>query len=594
MGQLFLSQCDALAGVAAAAFGNAAIPSLLAAAFAYLAMRLKAWNSASRYCAWWLILAFVVLLPFAAVLSRPHASQVSQSAPLLSHDFGIHVSPGQAVPKLKLENLAIPGQPQLPSRTPFESILAALVMLCCGAVGVQLSRLIIGLFANARLKRRAVIPQDSILIASFVNAARILHPRRKVSFAISDEVAAPGVIGYSRPCILLPRPLIERLEPAEIEQVLSHELAHVSRYDDWIIVIQRLIEALFIFHPLVYFIARRIDLDREMACDDHAIALSQPRTYAACLTKIAELTEYGPAMALALPLLARKSHLAARVEMILDRRRAHVPALSLTRLLPFAIAGIVAGCVSLRAPALIAFPIQQRPAENAPPAKQSTNASGQQIDSIAVTSADGTTTTFERNGNQRVGHSPFPRGTIVFEQNGESCIIRDRSTLDAAHELLQPQEELSRQQEALAAQEEKLAQTQAQLAQQQEAVANRRLDTAAIKNMQKQIRDLEQKLRSMDVERTIKTADDAQRRIAELQSVLGDMQSRMGDEQGKMGEAQGKLGEQQGLLGEQQGRLGEQQGRLGEQQAREAERVEQVLKELIRRAQAQGLAKRLR
>jgi beta-lactamase regulating signal transducer with metallopeptidase domain len=624
MVQVLLDGCDGLARVSIAGLGNAAIPSLIVAVLAFAVMRLKAWNSASRYWAWCLLLGFVVLLPVAIILWHPPERRSSEPAPaarllLASQDFGRSHQPAHQ----KFETVPQTTPEPVSSRTRTLPGLAVLFVLCCGASLVQLSRVALGLFTITRLKRRALVPPNSMLIALFEKAARALLLRRRVSLAISDEISAPVAIGYWKPCILLPASLVEGLEEGEIEQILSHELAHVSRYDDWMIGIQRLVEALFVFHPLVHFISRRIDLEREMACDDHVVSTSQTRTYAACLTKIAEMAELDPGMALSVPLFARKSHLAARVEMMLDRTRAHVPAVSVRHLLPFAFAGILAACVSLRTPAIIAFPAQQQmnlrftPAETAiaapsavstpvvavvqppeppqasTPAKQAATGSSQDIDSVAITSSDGATTTFEPDGNEHRGHSPFPRDTIVFQRNGKSYIIRDRSTMDAAREILRPQEELSRQQEALGAQQAKLGEAQAKLGEQMAALANRQFDAATVKKIEKQLHDLEEKLRSIDVEKAMRTASEAQAHFGELQSLLGEMQAHIGDEQGKVGEAQGKLGEQQGLLGEQQGRLGEQQGKLGEQQARQAKQAEQKMKELIRRAEAQGLAQPL-
>ncbi len=634
MVQLALNQCEELARLAIAGFGNAAIPSLAAVALAYIVMRLKAWNSVSRYWAWWLVLGFVILLPMAMLVWRPPTSQSSKPAPLAISESGTRESgPSLWNSTLSTQHAPVTRPVASPAPTPLPSAPAVIFILCCGAVCVQVARLALGLFAGARLKRRAAVPQNSALLELFYSRAGLLKIRRRVSIALSSEIAAPVAIGYWTPCILLPDFLIQRLNATEMGQVLSHELAHVSRYDDWMIGIQRLVEALFVYHPLVHFISRRIDLDREMACDDQVISSSQANTYAACLTKIAELAQFGSAMALTVPLLARKSHLAKRVEMMLDRTRAHLPILSARRLLPFAISGVLAAFISLHAPALIAFPVEYGPVQHGPvgyrtdggvtpslaaieatqtpsqpalpapppqlphapvPPRPPSRTNSDDIESIAVTAEDGSITSFEGNGNERTGHSPLPRGTIVFQRNGKSYVIRDRSTLDAARDLLKPQQELALQQETLGAQQEKLGEAQAKLGEQQAALANRQLDPEAVKNLEKQLHDLESKMRAIDVERAVKTATDAQQRIAELQSRLGDMQSRLGEEQGRIGDAQGKLGEQQGKLGEQQGRLGEQQGKLGEQQEREAKRAEQKLKDLIRRAQSQGLAQPLR
>jgi bla regulator protein BlaR1 len=59
------------------------------------------------------------------------------------------------------------------------------------------------------------------------------------------------VAGPFRPAILLPAPLLAAMPDAEIAQICLHEAAHLVRYDDWVLMGQRLIECVFALHPLV-------------------------------------------------------------------------------------------------------------------------------------------------------------------------------------------------------------------------------------------------------------------------------------------------------------------------------------------------------
>jgi beta-lactamase regulating signal transducer with metallopeptidase domain len=87
-------------------------------------------------------------------------------------------------------------------------------------------------------------------------------------------VAAPGaqhaglsaVIGFLRPCIVLPRPLLERPR-GEIGHVLLHELAHVRRGDPLTSLVCLIAQIVFWFHPAVWCARRRLATLREMACD---------------------------------------------------------------------------------------------------------------------------------------------------------------------------------------------------------------------------------------------------------------------------------------------------------------------------------------
>jgi beta-lactamase regulating signal transducer with metallopeptidase domain len=70
-----------------------------------------------------------------------------------------------------------------------------------------------------------------------------------------------------------------------------HELAHLRRYDDWTNLAQKLVKALFFFHPAVWWIEKQVSLEREMACDDAVLAeTASPRAYAECLAHLAEKT----------------------------------------------------------------------------------------------------------------------------------------------------------------------------------------------------------------------------------------------------------------------------------------------------------------
>jgi len=67
---------------------------------------------------------------------------------------------------------------------------------------------------------------------------------------------------------------------------LLHEFAHLGRWDDWTNLAQKLVRTIFFFHPAVWWIEKRLSLEREMACDDVVLAETQnPRAYAECLSR---------------------------------------------------------------------------------------------------------------------------------------------------------------------------------------------------------------------------------------------------------------------------------------------------------------------
>jgi uncharacterized protein (TIGR03435 family) len=97
----------------------------------------------------------------------------------------------------------------------------------------------------------------------------------------------PGVVGWRRPILLLPVGIAERLTPAQLEAVLAHELCHIRRRDNLTASIHMLVEAVFWFHPLVWWIGARLVEERERACDESVLSLgSKPRDYAEAILNV--------------------------------------------------------------------------------------------------------------------------------------------------------------------------------------------------------------------------------------------------------------------------------------------------------------------
>lgn len=145
-------------------------------------------------------------------------------------------------------------------------------------------------------------------------AARLsdaLGLKRAVRLLESAAVEVPSVIGTLRPVILLPASTLTGLTPEQLEMVLAHELAHIRRHDFLINLLQAFVETLMFFHPAVWWMSRRVRIERENCCDDMAVAVcGNPLQYAKALTRLEELR------AAALPVVV-----AANGGSLLDRIR---------------------------------------------------------------------------------------------------------------------------------------------------------------------------------------------------------------------------------------------------------------------------------
>lgn len=159
----------------------------------------------------------------------------------------------------------------------------------------------------------------------------------------SQKVTSPVVTGILRPMIVLPVSLMIGLPREQAVAVLSHELAHLRRFDHLIVVFQRLLEALFFFHPAVWCLSRRLDQEREKACDDLVVNAGHNRAdYAEALVNLA--SDHQPAFALA---AAKNPHLKERIFRILNHAQPATVQVNRSGWLTIAAAILAFGFVSL-------------------------------------------------------------------------------------------------------------------------------------------------------------------------------------------------------------------------------------------------------
>ncbi|HLJ45602.1 MAG TPA: M56 family metallopeptidase [Bryobacteraceae bacterium] len=112
----------------------------------------------------------------------------------------------------------------------------------------------------------------------------IQAPIRVVS---SPKRIEPGVFGIARPVLLLPEGIADRLTPAQFRAILAHEFCHVRRRDNLTAAFHMVVEGLFWFHPLAWWIGRRLTVERERACDEEVLRLgNEPEEYAAGILNV--------------------------------------------------------------------------------------------------------------------------------------------------------------------------------------------------------------------------------------------------------------------------------------------------------------------
>ena len=166
-----------------------------------------------------------------------------------------------------------------------------------------------------RRRARCAVPVE--LEASFHRILERLQVGRKVVLRVSDEVISPLAMGAWRTVVVLPLSAVMQLEPAQLEAVLAHELAHVRRWDYLCNLLQTAIECLLFFHPAVWWMSRRVRDLREICCDEVAAkSCSDPVIYVEALLRLEEQRAARFELAMALD-GNQPGNLLARVKQVL-------------------------------------------------------------------------------------------------------------------------------------------------------------------------------------------------------------------------------------------------------------------------------------
>ncbi len=218
------------------------------------------------------------------------------------------------------------------------------------------ARVLVGLWNIRQLRRSAVALVASELDPALREVLAQCERFRPVSVCSSSMVKVPTAIGFFKPVILIPDWALRELPAEELRIILLHELAHLRRWDDWTNLVQKIVGAAFFFHPAVWWIERRLSLEREMACDDAVLAeTGNARAYAECLVTLAEKSFLQRSLAMAQAAIGHARESSRRLAQILDADRSPAtrvfkPALGLMM-------GIVGVCLIAlpSAPRLIAF-----------------------------------------------------------------------------------------------------------------------------------------------------------------------------------------------------------------------------------------------
>jgi beta-lactamase regulating signal transducer with metallopeptidase domain len=342
--------------------------SLLLAVVAIAALAvIRVRNGAVRHLVWTAVLVGMLLMPVLCAVLPPFAvpilSEASQPAPVPifstqfegrmvdvpaqsvagmaasgrvaleqplhgdSEPLGNSVRPSSAagrsaVPETEHVSLVtLPGSTQTPRRSPLFVItpFQGLASLYALVAALLLARLAVGMILVRRLVRRArIINSGEMMIRAIMDHAWAC----RVSLRESREVLVPITVGSLSPCILV-SPDWHSWNSAQKRSVLQHELAHIARNDFLIGLAAQVNCCVFWFHPVSWFLARRLAALAELCCDDAVIAATRTRVdYARHLLAVAAANVESAGRRVRLGVsMARRGEIQRRISAILDTER---------------------------------------------------------------------------------------------------------------------------------------------------------------------------------------------------------------------------------------------------------------------------------
>jgi bla regulator protein BlaR1 len=119
--------------------------------------------------------------------------------------------------------------------------------------------------------------------------------RKRIEMFLSTASLEPGIFGIARPVLVWPEGISARLDDVHVEAILAHEVGHVRRRDNLFAAVHMFVEAIFWFHPLVWYLGTRLVEERELACDEEVLETgSERQVYAESILKICEFCVGSP------------------------------------------------------------------------------------------------------------------------------------------------------------------------------------------------------------------------------------------------------------------------------------------------------------
>ncbi|MGJ4801920.1 M56 family metallopeptidase [Luteimonas sp. SDU82] len=521
--------------------------------------------------------------------------------------------------------------PRLPPLPWIVALWAAGVLVCS-------LRMAGGLLWVRHLCDRAQLATGAEWQACTQRLAARMGIRLTVALRISAEGDSPVTAGWRRPVVLLPVALLARMPAELVEALIAHELAHIRRHDYLVNLLQGAVETLLFYHPVVWWLSRRIRIERELVADGiAAAALGEPRRLAIALSELdrhagvrspTPQTRFAPA--------AHGGHLMSRIRQLVRPERRAVGKAAALPLIGLA----VAGAAFYAQARLAAPPVTATPTHVAAPAPSPTLQPVADAASRAaipaspapaqsahrMTASDDAAYALVRKGQDgfslsgsnhdidgiEIARKHIDGDFIWFRRDGKAWIVSDPNTVSRAHQAWAATDALGEEMEGLSRRMEPHSERMQALSKRMEAVsADNAFETPEVRAASEEMEALGARMRELGEQQArlalqSMNASDAERdRLHREQETLSQQQESLSVEMerhaavmeaaGKRMEAQyapmEALGKEMEAAGKPMEAIGKDMETLGAKIEREAEIAGRQVRKLIDEAYAGGQAR---
>jgi uncharacterized protein (TIGR03435 family) len=296
--------------------------TLFAAAVALLALALRRNHARVRY-GLWLAASVKFLIPFAVLVALGGRLEWGTAGPVTQPDLALAID---VVSQPFSTAALVVGDPQVESAGSIASSEAAAVAIwpVLAAVWMLGAAVTTGVWLlRWRRVARAVRAGSAVVRGREHDILRRLEAKagrsgRPLAIVSSRGALEPGVFGIVTPVLLWPASIGERLSDDQVEAIIAHEIAHVRRRDNLAAAVHMVVQAIFWFHPLVWWLGARLVDERERACDQEVIRLgSEPGVYAEGILRTVQFYVESPLVCVA---GVTGSDLKRRIEEIMHNR----------------------------------------------------------------------------------------------------------------------------------------------------------------------------------------------------------------------------------------------------------------------------------